>query len=395
MLPLLGDAVLHRQGHNLGEKDIVDPLVQEVLDEAVGQLPGIAEGGAPSLLSPGLGAVRQHHLRTDLAEEGVKQGVERIGEVGLGNADPLHPAPVRLPRPVLAIVHQGLPLPHQVELPGVSLDAVLLVVEAVAGAPEGDLLAVHDGHRDLAPTVALLPAPLADKGLAVLDLPFRQLEEIEAPPFGQPVLDAVLDLQGHPESAHQPRVRGNHDLPVDEGGHGEGHRLVVTDAPLHEDLLPHGALPLDPVHVVHADRVDQPRDDVLLFDPFVGGGLDVGADERGALIVEVGGAASREGDGLDPLVVDAETLVRRLLQKRAGARRARLVHGVVRGHPVGEMGVLGVLPADLEDGVHLRVEVGRAGGVGDDLVDGLGGPAVQGRDVPPRARHPQTDNVYL
>ena len=56
------------------------------------------------------------------------------------------------------------------------------------------------------------------------------------------------------------------------------------------------------------------------------------------------------------------------LQEGARAGRAGLVHRVVDGHAVVDEDVLGVLPADLEDRVDVLLEVGRADGVGDDLV---------------------------
>ena len=81
------------------------------------------------------------------------------------------------------------------------------------------------------------------------------------------------------------------------------------------------------------------------------------------------GAARLEGDRADVLgALDAQVARRRLLEEGAGARRAGLVHRVVDRDAVVEQHVLGVLPADLEERVDVGLEVGRAGGVGDDLV---------------------------
>ena len=68
-----------------------------------------------------------------------------------------------------------------------------------------------------------------------------------------------------------------------------------------------------------------------------------------------------------------------LLDEGAGAGGAGLVHGGVDDAPAVEPDVLGVLPADLEDGVDARVDVARAGGVGGDLVDARGPPRRRSR----------------
>ena len=57
-----------------------------------------------------------------------------------------------------------------------------------------------------------------------------------------------------------------------------------------------------------------------------------------------------------------------LLQERAGARRAGLVHLEVDDHVAVEADVLGVLPADLEDRVDIVGIRQRAAGLGGDLV---------------------------
>ena len=67
-------------------------------------------------------------------------------------------------------------------------------------------------------------------------------------------------------------------------------------------------------------------------------------------------------------VGDVEVAGGRFLEERAGPGRAGLVHRVVDGDPVLQQGVLGVLPADLENGVDVGLEVGGAHSVGDDLV---------------------------
>ena len=67
-------------------------------------------------------------------------------------------------------------------------------------------------------------------------------------------------------------------------------------------------------------------------------------------------------------VLDALEAPPLLLDEGAGPGAAGLVHGRVHDAAAGEPDVLRVLAADLEDGVHPRVVVVRAAGVGGDLV---------------------------
>ena len=95
------------------------------------------------------------------------------------------------------------------------------------------------------------------------------------------------------------------------------------------------------------------------------------------------GAASATSAMSD--TVDAQIALGALFEKRAGARRAGVVHRIVDGHAVAQVDVLGVLAADLEDRVHLGVEVGRPGGVGRDLVVDVAGAQVGPDQFPGRA----------
>ena len=68
--------------------------------------------------------------------------------------------------------------------------------------------------------------------------------------------------------------------------------------------------------------------------------------------LKLGGRLPGKGDLGDLLHADVERLPRRFFQEGARARAAGFVHGIVRGHTVGDEGVLGVLAADFEDRVH-------------------------------------------
>ena len=188
---------------------------------------------------------------------------------------------------------------------------------------------------------------------------------------------------------------GDDDRLAREGRHGHRDSLVVAHAALHEDLVPGLAEALHPVHIIDADRIHQAGQDVLLADPFLGGGVDVAGDEGGALVAEVRRVRGAQGQGGDVFHLDAHRLEGRFLEKAAGTRRTRLVHGVVRSHTVGQERVLGVLAADFEDGVDLGVEVGRGPGVGDDLVDDALGTRVEACQVPARPCHPYGHDLDL
>ena len=73
-------------------------------------------------------------------------------------------------------------------------------------------------------------------------------------------------------------------------------------------------------------------------------------------------------------------------RKRACTGAAGLVHGIVGRHAVRDMGVLRVLPADFENRIHVRIEIDRAGGMGDDLIDDTIRHGVQARQSDGRNR---------
>ena len=73
----------------------------------------------------------------------------------------------------------------------------------------------------------------------------------------------------------------------------------------------------------------------------------------------VGQARGQRQPGEFALDADAQ-LLRLLLQERSGAGGAGFVHGEIHHHAVLDGDELGILPADLEDGVH-RLAAQRAG----------------------------------
>ena len=376
------------------EEDDVQGRVgaEQRVEKAVCELDRVAEG-RPALVDPlPGGGVRQNRVEPDPAEEVRIERVERVDQQAAVQPDPPPAAPVARRHPV-ALVDELLAQAHQVERRDVVVDVVAQVVEAVAGAAEGVLPPVdlHDGNR--AAAVALLPAPLAGERLAVGHLPPGQGVEIERPFRQQALFDAGVHLERDAEGPHQAGLRRDDDRFADEGRHGERHGAVVADAALHEDLLAHRAVALDPVGVVHADRVDQPGHDVLAADALVDRVLDVRRDEGRALVVEVGRPVAPQRRLRDLLHAHAERLEGALLEKGPGPGRAGLVHGVVGGHRVGERGVLGVLAADFEDRVDRGVEVDGGGGVRDDLVDDAVGQGMQTRDLPPGPGHAQAGDA--
>ena len=80
----------------------------------------------------------------------------------------------------------------------------------------------------------------------------------------------------------------------------------------------------------------------------------------------------------------------RFLQERAGPRRTSLVHRVVGGDGIDDIGVFGVLAADFKNGVHLWIKIDRRCRMGDDFVDDTLREGVQPRDLPARTADAQT-----
>ncbi|OPY85057.1 MAG: hypothetical protein A4E72_02039 [Syntrophus sp. PtaU1.Bin208] len=230
--------------------------------------------------------------------------------------------------------------------------AITEIIPAVAGASKGINLVFDPDSGNFALPVAMFFPPVADKGGFVGDLPVFQGTEIKGPFLEQPMIQAFSYLHGHAEGPHQSGFRGDNDPFARQGGHGDGNGPVVTDPALHEDVVPHRAVSLYPVAVVHADGINESRDDVCPAHPFVGGILDIAVDEGGALVAEIGGGITLQGNSSDILHGDAHGLPGCFFEKRTRSGAAGVIHGVVGGNAVFYIGVFGILPPDFKDRVH-------------------------------------------
>ena len=377
------------------QDQVVGAALQQVVKEAVGELRRVAEGRAAGGETARVGPLRHHRAKPQPAEEGGEEGP--VGMHQEGAVEPEGRAPIgRRQRGPLRCVGRGCGRPleraHQVQVGGRRAHRLVQIEPAVAGPAEGDGAPVHPHPGDAAPPVAPLGPAGAGEGAARLETaPGERLERKgrgrHEAPFEPPG-----DLQGDPEGPDQARLGRHQDAPAGECGHGGRHRPVVADPALHEEGRADRAVALDAVAVIHADRVDQAGQQVGLTDPLLGRVLHVAADEGGALVGEVGRGRPGQRQGRDVLEGHAERLAGRLFEEGAGPRAAGVVHGVIDRDAVLDLGVLGVLPADLEDGLDPGVEEPGPGGVGDDLVDDPAGSGVQPRDLPARARDPETDD---
>ncbi len=359
---------------------------QKAMEKPVGQLRRVAERGVPVIDPLGRRRVGQGRVESQFPEKGRVEGVVGVDQKAPVEADDAFGRRrIRRRFGRIGLEDQLLPAGHQVQGPGVVPDLASQVVIPVAGPAEGVGLPLDSDHRYFAAAVAFFLSALADKRFAVARLPVDQRVQAESGRRGEAGLDPLLDFEGHPEGPHEAGFGGHDDLFSGDGGHGQGHGVVVADPALHEDLFAHGPVPLDPVAVVHADGVDEAGHDVGLGHAVVDGGLDVRRNEGGALVVEVGGALPPQGDVGDFCHGDGEGFPGRFLQERAGAGGAGLVHGVVRGDAVGDVGVFGVLASDFEEGVDVGVEIDRRLGMGDDLVDDPVGHGVEPGDLPARS----------
>ena len=246
----------------------------------------------------------------------------------------------------------------------VDLGALAVAVGALV-APVG-LLAFD---RELA-DVALVGAVLADE---VLD---RVVDGREVPAAeGRDLAGATHALAGqqrHADGAHDAVVRRHDDLLAEDLGEGRGHGVVVGGAALEEDAVADLALAHEPVQVVVGDRVGEAGHEVFAGRAARLVAHHVALHEDRAAFAQADGRLRLQGQvGELADDVDAE-LLGLLFEERAGAGGAGLVHGEIDDDAVLHGDELGVLAADLEDGVDLpgdaaADEVG-AGLVGGDLV---------------------------
>ena len=100
--------------------------------------------------------------------------------------------------------------------------------------------------------------------------------------------DAVVDLQGNAECAHETGLGRHDDRDADERSHSQRHRPIVADTALHEDAAADRASPPYPVQIVEADGIDQAGQDIVGAHPFLARRLHIARYERRALVAKIG-----------------------------------------------------------------------------------------------------------
>ena len=354
-----------------------------------------AERRGPRVHPFGIDKIGKQGFVAKALEKMGKEGIERVGEKA-----PIYPnggGAVRQPVATGGIVLEHHPFTEgdQVIVACIQFNMVPEIVVPVAGAAERDDLPLDGNPADFTSDIALFLAALADERRSVADLPVDQCVEGKNACLHKPLTNPILHFEGHTVRPHESGFRRNDNLLSGKGRHGDRNRPVVADASLHEDLLADRARALHPVHIVHADRIDQASHRILFRHPFVGRVLDVGRDERGALVVEVGRNGSLHGPLCNLLHLNSQRLLGGLFEKGSGSGRARFVHGIIRCHPVGDERIFCILPANFKNGIHFVVEIDGRCCVRDNLVDHPVGHRMQSRNLSARACNPKTLNHNL
>ena len=202
---------------------------------------------------------------------------------------------------------------------------------------------------------------------------------------GWGALQHALRLGRQQRGAHRARHRepGTHRQILarirakrrDDGG-------VVRHAALQHDALADRLGPHHLVQVVAHDRQAQARSHLGLGRALRQGGVDGRLHEHRAALAQVDGAFCRKRQRAVIGKRDAQP-PGLLLDEAAGAGRAHLVHLEVGHLAVRQTDVLGILPADFEHGIDLRVGLGRAARLRRDLVaHGVGADEVADHGAP-------------
>ncbi len=389
-LAVVPPAMDRREPHKAREEEKVHLPVDQV--EQVAQRDLRREAGLcrralqPAVHDLPVRPLRQDGAEPELAEEGLPEG-QLVGQVERAR-QPDH-RPLGLPRRAGRLADQPLALGEKVRQP-VLLRPLPDIVLLAPAAVEERLLAVED-H---APDVAAVGALGALEGRDLVG-PLREIEPLES---ARPAVLAAERQDGRADGAgHLVMGRDRHGL----SRHlleGRDHGPVGGHAALEEDAAPDLPARHDLVQVVLGDGVGQTCRQVRHAGAGVQVVHQVGLHEDRAALAEPAGAAGAERPArellLDP---DAEPL-RLLLQEGAGARGAGLVHLEVHHRAVTQADVFRVLPADLEDRVHRRVDGRGSRGLGGDLVPHQVGADHVAREIPARARggrahdaHPAAD----
>ena len=213
------------------------------------------------------------------------------------------------------------------------------------------------------------------------------------------LFDLLGGQQRRADRADNAVVRRYDYLFAGDGCECGGDRVVVRRSALEEYPLADPPPSDDAVDVVVNHRRRQCGDQVGLLGAALHVAVDVAFHEHGAPLAETdrGGARQRQ---FGELVLDCDVeFFGAFLQEAARARGAGLVHREIDDHAVLQRDVLGVLPADLENGVgHLPVEHGLtnkegAGFVcGDFVVYGVGSDKFADK-LPSGPRCPDAANV--
>ena len=352
---VVAPALVHVVGKAGVEDGVHAPLQQHlhVPVHDLGRITGGVRGdGELSLLidAPG-GEAGDLHLEPQAGKEGVPQGQELIHAQGQGQSD--GPPDVR-PRPE---ARQRLPLP------GVEAGELLGIGEAQA------LLALVAGD-------VLLPAAEAVNGQAAVvgtALTDSRLGGVGEAPEGlrrdEGALLQVHGVQRRAVGPHEPGDGGADDLPAQLHLKGPEDGVVVERAPLDHHMLAQftgapGADDLVDGVFHHADG--EPGGDVLHRGPVLLGLLDRGVHKHGAPASQVhrrGGVETLSGKLRH---ITAHGLGEGLDERPAAGGAGLVEHNRINGS-VQDLEALDVLPADVENEIHLRAEVLGGGVVGDGL----------------------------
>ena len=134
----------------------------------------------------------------------------------------------------------------------------------------------------------------------------------------------------------------------------------------------------DAIEIVERDRIGQARADIVNRCALQHQRRDIALHEDRAAFAQTGRMLGGQRQ-IGELVLDLDPqLFRLLLQKRTGAGGAGFVHGEIYDHAFFQTDELGILSANLEDGIHrlnaeLIANVRGAGLMSRDLVvDGVG-----------------------
>ncbi len=243
-----------------------------------------------------------------------------------------------------------------------TLALVLLALRIVFAAPaavEQRVLPL-DGHLvNLTPVGAALAF---EGGQLVTQVP--QIESAEA----RLALHLFTRDEGRPDGAHDVLVGrhfhllAGHVLECSLDAAVEGHAALEEDVVAHLAVLDHA------VQVVIDDGVGQSADQVVGRQPTLAVIVDIALHEDGASVAQKHRIVAGQGRLAEFLLDIQAQPLGLLLQERAGPGGADLVHGEVHDRSVLQGDVFGVLPADLEDGVHVLIELHRPAGVRADLV---------------------------